>query len=121
MSQQNGKSWDKISECVDGRDENDCFSRWHDKLRPILHRAHWDVEDDALLDEAVTQFGIGNWEEIAETVGNHTADQCMLKYYEKLNPELGKGSKGAWTNEEDERLRNAVELYKAKDWKKIAQ
>ena len=44
----------------------------------------------------------------------------MLRYYEKQNPDLGKGSKGAWTIEEDEKLRNAVELYNAKDWKKIA-
>jgi len=45
----------------------------------------------------------------------------MLRYYEKLNPELGKGAKGSWTPEEDEKLREAVQLHKAKDWKKIAQ
>ena len=45
----------------------------------------------------------------------------MLRYYEKLNPDLVKGSKGPWTFDEDERLRRAVEVYNAKDWKKIAQ
>eukprot|EP00899_Mesostigma_viride_P004082 jgi/Mesvir1/13675/Mv02116-RA.1 len=32
-----------------------------------------------------------------------------------------RSSKGGWTDEEDEQLRQAVELYKGKNWKKIAE
>ena len=116
-----GKSWNYIAEAVDGRDENECFGRWYERIKPTISRMHWVDEEDVLLDEAVLKYEVGNWEQIAEVIEKHSPVHCMLRYYEKLNPELGKGAKGAWTSDEDDKLRNAVETYKAKDWKKIAQ
>ena len=121
MSMWNGKNWSYIAQSVDGRDENECFSRWYEKIKPAISRMSWDEPNDDLLDRNVIKHEVGNWESIAEGIEQHTPQQCMLRYYEKLNPDLGKGSKGAWTFEEDDKLRNAVELYNAKDWKKIAQ
>ena len=121
VSMWDGKSWNYIAEAVDGRDENECFGRWYERIKPTISRMHWLDEEDALLDEAVQKYEVGNWEQIAEVIEKHNPVHCMLRYYEKLNPELGKGAKGAWTSDEDDKLRNAVETYKAKDWKKIAQ
>ena len=121
MSMWNGKNWSYIAKSVETRDENECFGRWYEKIKPTISRMSWDEIADDLLDKQVQKHEVGNWEQIAEGVDQYNPQQCMLRYYEKLNPDLGKGSKGAWTIEEDEKLRNAVELYNAKDWKKIAQ
>ena len=59
------KAWKNIAESVEGRDEDECFSRWHEKLRPSIARAHWEAAEDALLDQAVAKFGVGNWTAIA--------------------------------------------------------
>ena len=89
VSKWNGKSWNKISESMSGRDENECFVRWYEKLRPTFSRVHWEKEEDHLLDVGVAKFGVRNWEAVAETIKNHTAIHCMLRYHENLNPELG--------------------------------
>ena len=67
VSKWEGKAWKNISESVEGRDEDECFSRWHERLRPSIARAHWKAAEDALLDQAVAKFGVGNWTAIAET------------------------------------------------------
>ena len=86
MSMWNGKNWSYIAQSVDGRDENECFSRWYEKIKPSISRMSWDEENDNLLDQNVVKYDVGNWEAIAEGIEKQTPQSCMLRYYEKLNP-----------------------------------
>ena len=113
------KKWKEIAFCVPGRTNVQCRYRWHNVLNPELVKGHWTKEEDDMLTEAVENLGSKNWKQIAKCVAGRTNVQCLDRWYKALNPELIKGLKGPWTQEEDEKLTFGVQLY-GRDWKKIA-
>ena len=84
---------------------------------PGSKRGFWDEEEDAKLKRAVEEHGVGNWKKVAEQMDGRTDDQCQYRWQKMSDPVLVKGH---WTTEEDERLKEAVSMRGAKNWRKIA-
>ncbi|KJA24523.1 hypothetical protein HYPSUDRAFT_473559 [Hypholoma sublateritium FD-334 SS-4] len=81
------------------------------------HRHNWSPEADQKLLVAVESCGHDNWQLVARKVSEHvSAGQCQNRWQKTLNPML---RKGAWTEEEDERLRKSVAGY-GSSWIQVA-
>jgi hypothetical protein len=82
-------------------------------------RAEWSPWENALLQQAVLQFGVGDWGRIARLIGGtRTKAQCAQHWFRCLNPSI---VKGRWSREEDEQLLALVDRYGARNWAKIAR
>jgi hypothetical protein len=79
----------------------------------------WDQREDACLLAGLVRYGIGDWKNCAQFIGNgKTASQCSQRWSRALNPAL---SKGAWTEKEDEELWESVRLHGQHNWVKVAR
>ncbi|KIK58956.1 hypothetical protein GYMLUDRAFT_170441 [Collybiopsis luxurians FD-317 M1] len=81
----------------------------------------WTAEEDEFLCAAIELVEPGNstpsrWNAIARHVPGHTNKSCRKRWIGKL---AARHVIGAWTAEEDLRLRNAVETY-GKRWSLVA-
>eukprot|EP01132_Coremiostelium_polycephalum_P002654 gene2654-3294_t len=81
-------------------------------------KGKWSPEEDEILIKAVNQHNQRNWKKIAEHFPDRTDVQCHHRYQKVLHPNL---VKGAWTKEEDDKVRELVETYGARKWSDIAQ
>ncbi|KAF7728856.1 hypothetical protein EC973_005482 [Apophysomyces ossiformis] len=89
------------------------------KLTPkSRERAPWTPEEDNLLRLAVQLYGdkTEKWAKIAACVPGRTNKNCRKRWFHSLDPSL---RKGAWTDEEDQLLREGVMKY-PNQWSKIA-
>ncbi|KAG1171261.1 hypothetical protein G6F70_005088 [Rhizopus microsporus] len=86
--------------------------------RPSRERAPWTPEEDNLLRLAVQLYGdkTEKWSKIAACVPGRTNKNCRKRWFHSLDPSL---RKGAWTDEEDQLLREGVSKY-PNQWSKIA-
>jgi hypothetical protein len=86
--------------------------------RPSRERAPWTPEEDNLLRLAVQLYGdkTEKWAKIAACVPGRTNKNCRKRWFHSLDPSL---RKGAWTDEEDQLLREGVSKY-PNQWSKIA-
>lgn len=114
--------WTAVAERVsaahgNARTADECRIKWEEQSsnnttrpRNIPRSAHvWSAESDLRLREAVDRYGYDNWLIVAKTVSeNATASQCEGRFFRMLDPSI---KKGLWTQEEDARLRKAVEAH----------
>lgn len=95
-------------------------SRKKQKAAPKVsrERAPWTPEEDNLLRLAVQLYGdkTEKWAKIAACVPGRTNKNCRKRWFHSLDPSL---RKGAWTEEEDQLLREGVMKY-PNQWSKIA-
>ncbi|KAI8352920.1 hypothetical protein BD560DRAFT_427103 [Blakeslea trispora] len=86
--------------------------------RPSRERAPWTPEEDNLLKLAVQLYGdkTEKWAKIAACVPGRTNKNCRKRWFHSLDPSL---RKGAWTEEEDQLLREGVSKF-PNQWSKIA-
>ncbi|OBZ76938.1 snRNA-activating protein complex subunit 4 [Grifola frondosa] len=84
----------------------------------ITRKAHvWNSDSDNRLIEAVKIYGADNWMLVARFVSEDaTASQCQNRYMRTLDPSI---KRGAWTEDEDARLRQAVAVF-GNSWVDIA-
>lgn len=66
----------------------------------------------------MTIYGEKNWQQVAHILDNRTGQQCLHRWSKTLNPAI---RRGRWRVDEDEALRNAVEVYGSGNWVKIQQ
>jgi transcriptional adapter 2-alpha len=55
---------------------------------PLFHKS-WEAEEELLLLEAIEKYGLGNWQDVADHIGNKTASQAAQHYmstYIEKNP-----------------------------------
>ncbi|KAF9392726.1 hypothetical protein CPC16_003080 [Podila verticillata] len=79
----------------------------------------WSEEETELFRELVnpdTAPGANDWEAISEAMGTRSAIQCHSQFKTVLHS----GTKGKWTIEEINRLKEAVELY-GRDWQAVSK
>ncbi|OZJ05026.1 hypothetical protein BZG36_02145 [Bifiguratus adelaidae] len=90
----------------------------HRIRRMKYDRQLWTPEEDNLLRLAVHVYGdkTEKWAKIAACVPGRTNKNCRKRWFHSLDPSL---RKGPWTAEEDEKLRQGVEMY-PNQWSKIA-
>jgi hypothetical protein len=121
-----GKKWAAIALLVPGRTKYQCTTRWHDALNPSIaltagRKGKWTEDEDIKLSHAVQTHGGKNWNSIAAMVPGRAQKQCSSRWHEVLNPSIAltAGRKGKWTEDEDLKLKDAVQLYSGKDWAAI--
>ncbi|XVF53813.1 hypothetical protein PTKIN_Ptkin05aG0129100 [Pterospermum kingtungense] len=112
-------NWDQLASLyVKGRSGAECETRWLNHEDPLINRNPWTAEEDKNLLFIVQERGIGNWFDIAVSLGsNRTPFQCLARYQRSLNACI---LKREWTEEEDDQLRIAVEVFGECDWQSVA-
>jgi hypothetical protein len=86
----------------------------------------WTLVEDAKLTSAVTNTRktkhSNNWVAIAELVPDRTQNQCKTRWYNALNLGIDRvnGCTGTWKEEEDIKLKAAVQTHGVKNWVAIA-
>jgi hypothetical protein len=119
--------WPAISELIPGRTNRQCNNRWKDVLDPSKGRANgrtgkWTAIEDSKLTDAVQTHGDKDWVAIAALVLGRTRNQCYQRWHDVLEPTTGRasGRKGKWTEDEDIKLKDAVQTHGDKDWLAIS-
>ncbi|EAY03553.1 Myb-like DNA-binding domain containing protein [Trichomonas vaginalis G3] len=79
----------------------------------------WSPLEDQRLIAAISIYGIENWKQITNFVGNsRTRSQCSQKWNRSLNPLINKNQ---WTQQEDQALLRATTLYGDHSWARVAE
>jgi transcriptional adapter 2-alpha len=52
-----------------------------DRVNFPLFDENWEAEEELLLLEAISKYGLGNWEDIADHVGTKTLGECRSHYF----------------------------------------
>jgi hypothetical protein len=82
----------------------------------------WTTDEDTRLKKAVfvqTQDDKKrNWDAIAALVPGRTVSQCCSRWYHALDARIVRTTarKGKWTPDEDDKLRDAVQMHNGKNW-----
>jgi hypothetical protein len=122
-----GKDWSSIAALVTGRGERQCCNRWHKTLDPSIdrvigRRVKWTEDENSKLKDAVQLHGGKNWDAIATLVPGRTRSQCRSRWKDVLDPSIAltAGRTGKWTEDEDSKLKDAVQTHGGKNWDGIA-
>jgi predicted PP-loop superfamily ATPase len=122
-----GKDWAAIAALVPGRTRKQCTGRWYSALNPSIDRTAgragaWTEDGDNKLKVAVQMHGGKDWAAIAALVPGRAIKQCTGRWYSALDPSIDRtaGRAGAWTEDEDNKLKVAVQMHGGKDWAAIA-
>jgi hypothetical protein len=96
-------------------------------LDPNIDRANgrkgsWIEDEDIKLKYSVQMHGGKDWVAIAALVPVRTKRQCHDRWHDVLNPSIALTArrKGIWTEDEDIKLRYAIEMHGDKNWVAIA-
>jgi uncharacterized membrane protein len=124
---ENKPNWVAVAALVPGRTENQCYDRWRKVLDPGIDRANghtgtWAEDEDTKLKDAVQTHGDKNWGAIAALVPGRTSSQCRKRWRDALNPSIDRanGRTGRWAEDEDIKLKDAVQTHGDKNWGAIA-
>jgi hypothetical protein len=122
-----GRNWGRIAALVPGRTNSQCRNRWHNAVNPSIaltagREGVWTEEEDSKLKDTVQTHGGKNWDAIAVLVSGRTSSQCRNGWHNAFNPSIAltAGREGTWTEDEDSKLKDAVQRYGGKKWGAIA-
>jgi hypothetical protein len=120
-------SWAAVAALVGGRGEQQCRSRWYNALDSNIDQAkgrtgNWTAVEDSKLREAAQMHGSKNWAAITAMVPGRTKKQCTSRWYKFLNSNIdpSMGRTGKWDEDEDTKLKDAVQTHGGKNWAAIA-
>ncbi|OHS97730.1 Myb-like DNA-binding domain containing protein [Tritrichomonas foetus] len=91
-----------------------------DPTRDIQNKknSHWTKYENQRLIAGIYRYGVNNWESVAKFVGNgRTKIMCSLRWSRALNPKI---SKDKWSEEEERKLMNLIEMKGDRSWTYIA-
>jgi hypothetical protein len=90
----------------------------------------WTPEEDAKLNNAVANTCkkkrgkeyMRDWVAVAALVPGRTRTQCLLRWHEVFDPKIDRANrrKGKWREDEDRKLKDAVQRHGGKNWGEIA-
>ncbi|CAB5355065.1 unnamed protein product [Rhizophagus irregularis] len=104
-SRHNNRNWQRIAtELNTNRTAADCFKQWN---KQTSGPRKWTKEEDEILARAVDLYGEKNWQQIAGCLENRSGQQCLHRWTKTMNPAI---RRGRWKSEEDEALKNAVNI-----------
>jgi hypothetical protein len=97
-------------------------------LDPSIDRTNgctgkWVEDEDSKLEDAVQTHGGKNWGTIAALVPGRTKIQCNRRWKDALDPSIDRPPPertGKWTEDENIKLRDAVQTHGGKSWGAIA-
>jgi hypothetical protein len=91
---------------------------------------NWTLEEDAKLTSAASEpskkkYGKEyktDWDTVAALIPGRTTIQCLHRWLNALDPSIDRagGRKGKWTEDEDTKLKDAVQTHGGKNWDAIA-
>ncbi|KAL6963124.1 hypothetical protein U1Q18_038092 [Sarracenia purpurea var. burkii] len=112
-------NWNRLASMyVTGRSGAECEARWLNCEDPLINRHPWTKLEDKKLLHIVQQRGINDWIDIASLLEtNRTPFQCLARYQRSLNASI---MKREWTEDEDDKLRSAVEVLGEGNWQLVA-
>ncbi|KAJ1929578.1 hypothetical protein IWQ60_001065 [Tieghemiomyces parasiticus] len=111
------RNWPSIAERLDtNRTAAQCFIKYQETLQRRMQKRRWTAEEDALLRRAVQICGEKNWQQIAYIMVTRNGQQCLHRWTKSVNPII---RRGRWTQEEDEALRTAVDIYGECNWYQV--
>ncbi|XP_078439028.1 myb domain protein 4r1 isoform X2 [Wolffia australiana] len=111
--------WDRLASMyLPGRSGAECESRWLNHEDPVINHCPWTTQEEKKLLRIIQTKGIYNWIDISISLATHrTPFQCLVRYQRSLNPCI---LRKEWTEDEDSRLRAAVEVFGEDNWQLIA-
>jgi hypothetical protein len=119
--------WVVIAALVPGRTRRQCLRRWDNALNPSIaltaeRTGKWTEGEDAKLQDAVQTHGSKNWVAISALVPGRTKKQCWSRWHDALDPSIGRasGRTGKWAEDEDSKLKDAVQIHGGKNWVAIS-
>jgi hypothetical protein len=131
VKKHNRENWAAISAMVPGRTKRQCKSRWYGALdskhdETIARAGKWTTDEEITLKNAVEKHNGEDWAAISELVLGRTKTQRWHRWYRWHNSLGSKSDEttarvGKWTNEEDDKLQDAVEKHKGEDWVSISE
>ena len=78
----------------------------------------WTISEDNKLLAGILKYGIDQWEDISEFVGNgRSKPQCTQRWIRALDPKI---SRKKWTDAENKKLLQLIEKHGDKKWTLIA-
>jgi hypothetical protein len=120
-------NWIAIAALVPGRVENQCRDRWRDALDPRVDQearrmGTWTEDEVIKLKDAVQTHGGKNWAAIAALVQGRTKRQCNKRWQIFLDLSIDKTNRrmGTWAEDEDRKLKDAVQTHGVNNWVAIA-
>jgi hypothetical protein len=126
LGKKHKEDWIAIVPLLPGRTNLQCSQRWH-KIKPSIaltggRTGKWTEDEDSKLEGAVQTHGGKNWAAIAAPVPGRSKRQCQNRWHHSLvsNIDPTTARKGSWTEDEDIKLKNAVQLHNCKSWDEIA-
>jgi hypothetical protein len=126
-----GKKYTKdraaVAALVLGRTKTQCSDRWQHALKHSITQSagrvgKWAAVEDSRLKDAVQMHGGKNWDKIAALVLSRTQKQCYDRWNRVLiaNSDQVTERTGTWTEDEDMKLKDAVQTHGGKNWGAIA-
>jgi hypothetical protein len=114
--------WAAVAALVPGRTRNQCDGIWNDALNMNGRTGKWTEDEDSKLKDAVQTHGDKDWVTISALVPSRTKKQCYNKWHDSLDPSIDRKPEhtGTWTEDEDIKLKNAVQTHGGKNWGAIA-
>ncbi|XP_057770505.1 uncharacterized protein LOC130990303 isoform X2 [Salvia miltiorrhiza] len=112
-------NWDQLAAMyVPRRTGAECQARFFNSEDPLINHGPWTAMEDKNLLHIIQEKGLINWIDIAASLGtNRTPFQCLARYQRSLNASI---LKREWTNEDDNKLRAAIETYGESNWQAVA-
>jgi hypothetical protein len=118
-----GKNWEKIAALVPGRTKIQCNGRWNNFLKSSNDQASarkgsWTAVEDIKLKNAVQTHGGNDWVVISALVPGRTRIQCSERWHGVLKHSIDgtNGRTGKWSEDEDSKLKDAVQMHGGKNW-----
>jgi hypothetical protein len=112
------RNWPAISGYVGTRTRQQCLHRWRKSENPTLKKGMFSAEEDALLQQAVSKYGVGAWKLVSLCLPGRSDSACRERYRNALDPSVH--HKQGWTAEEDELLCKLVQAH-GKRWAVVAE
>jgi uncharacterized protein (DUF2237 family) len=120
-------NWAAVAALVPSRTSSQCRTRWNDALDPTIDRVSgragkWTAVENIKLKDAVQTHGGENWEKIAALVPGRTKIQCSSRWHAILDTYIDPTTAraGKWSEDEDIKLKDAVQTHGGKNWGAIA-
>ncbi|XP_058199967.1 uncharacterized protein LOC131314974 [Rhododendron vialii] len=112
-------NWERLASMyVPGHSGAECEARWLNCEDPLINHHSWSRREDKELLRIIQERGISDWIDIAVLLGtNRTPFQCLARYQRSLNASI---LKREWTEDDDDKLRAAVETFGEGNWQLVA-
>jgi myb proto-oncogene protein len=82
----------------------------------------WTPDEDTRLKDALQMQDGNNWGAVAAMVPGRVKKQCQNRWHDILDPGIDRTNKrtGRWAEDEDIKLKDAVQTHGGKNWDAIA-